>query len=78
MVLSLKLKIKKLKQLKIADLNLGKGEKETVNLCLEIENPFLLIDEKKGSSIAKAFKIQTLGTKESIQEIYKKFFEKED
>ncbi len=54
--------VKKLKQLKIADLNLGKGEKEAVNLCLEIENSFLLIDEKKGSSIAKAFKIHTLGT----------------
>ena len=54
--------VKKLKQFKIANLNLGKGEKEAVNLCFEIENPFLLIDEKKGSSIAQAFKIQTLGT----------------
>lgn len=54
--------VKKLKQFKITDLNLGKGEKEAVNLCLEIENPFLLIDEKKGSLIAKAFKIPTLGT----------------
>lgn len=54
--------VKKLKKPKIPDLNLGKGEKEAVNLCFEIENPFLLIDEKKGSLIAKAFKIQTLGT----------------
>ncbi len=54
--------VQKLKQFKITDLHLGKGEKEAVNLCLEIENPFLLIDEKKGSLIAKAFKIQTLGT----------------
>ena len=54
--------VKKLKQFKISYLSLGKGEKEAINLCFEIENPFLLIDEKKGSSIAKAFKIQTLGT----------------
>ncbi len=54
--------VKKLKNFKIADLNLGKGEKEVINLCFEIENPLLLIDEKKGSSIARVFKIQTLGT----------------
>ncbi len=54
--------VKKLKNFKIADLNLGKGEKEAINLCFEIENPLLLIDEKKGSSIARVFKIQTLGT----------------
>lgn len=54
--------VRKLKKFKIADLSFGKGEKEAINLCFEIENPLLLIDEKKGSSIAKAFKIQTLGT----------------
>jgi predicted nucleic acid-binding protein len=54
--------VRKLKQFRIADLYLGKGEKEAFNLCFEFENPLLLIDEKKGSSIAKAFKIQTLGT----------------
>lgn len=54
--------VKNLKNFKIADLNLGKGEKEAINLCFEIENPLLLIDEKKGSSIARVFKIQTLGT----------------
>jgi len=54
--------VKNLKNFKIADLNLGKGEKEAINLCFEIENPLLLIDEKKGSSIARIFKIQTLGT----------------
>ncbi len=54
--------VKKLKNFKITDLDLGKGEKEAINLCFEIENPLLLIDEKKGSSIARVFKIQTLGT----------------
>lgn len=54
--------VKKLKNFKIKDLNLDKGEKEAINLCFEVENPLLFIDEKKGSSIAKAFEIQTLGT----------------
>ncbi len=54
--------VKKLKSNKIPDLKLGKGEKEAINLCFEVESPFLLMDEKKGSSIARAFKILTLGT----------------
>jgi len=33
--------VKKLKNYKITDLNLGKGEKEAINLCFEIENPLL-------------------------------------
>lgn len=56
------IKVKKVKQFTIPDLNLGRGEKEAINLSLEMENALLLIDEKKGSSIAKTFKIKTLGT----------------
>jgi predicted nucleic acid-binding protein len=54
--------VEKLSRLKITNLNLGKGEKEAINLCFEKKNPFLLMDEKKGTSVAKAFKIRTLGT----------------
>ena len=42
--------------------NLGKGEIEALNLCFEVENPLLLMDEKKGRNIAKSFEIDVLGT----------------
>lgn len=54
--------IEKLKSSKLSDLNLGDGETEAINLCFELNNPFLLMDEKKGRYIAKSFKINTLGT----------------
>ncbi|MBD3231025.1 MAG: hypothetical protein GF329_22790 [Candidatus Lokiarchaeota archaeon] len=54
--------VKRLKNFKIGDLNLGDGENEAINLCLEINNSVLLIDEKKGRLIAKTFNIKTLGT----------------
>jgi len=56
------IKIKEVKSLKFPDLNLGKGETEAINLCLEINSPLLLIDEKKGRNVAKSFKIDVLGT----------------
>ena len=43
-------------------LNLGKGEIEALNLCFEVDNPLLLMDEKKGRNIAKSFEIIVLGT----------------
>ena len=54
--------VKKLKNTKLSNLNLGKGETEALNLCFEINNPLLLIDEKKGRFIARSYKINTLGT----------------
>ncbi len=56
------IKVKKLKQYKISDLNLGKGEREAINLRFEFDNASLLIDEKKGRFIAKTFDIPVLGT----------------
>ena len=54
--------IRKIKDFKIPDLNLGEGEIEAINLCFEIDNPLLLIDEKKGKKIAKTFNVKSLGT----------------
>ncbi|MHA1377839.1 MAG: DUF3368 domain-containing protein [Candidatus Helarchaeota archaeon] len=54
--------VKKIQNFKFPDLNLGKGELEAINLSFEINNPLLLIDEKKGIHIAKSFNIKTLGT----------------
>ncbi len=54
--------IKKIKNLKFAELNLGRGETEAINACLEVNEPLLLIDEKKGRNIAKSLKIPVLGT----------------
>lgn len=54
--------MKKLKESKLSDLNLGRGESQAINLCLELKNSLLMIDEKKGISIAKTFGIKTLGT----------------
>lgn len=54
--------IEEVKNFKLSNLKLGKGEIAVINLCFEINNPLLLIDEKKGRYIAKSFKINTLGT----------------
>ncbi|MHA1292832.1 MAG: DUF3368 domain-containing protein [Promethearchaeota archaeon] len=54
--------VKQLKNIRISDLNVGKGETEAINMCFEFKNPLLLMDEKKGRNIARTFKIQTLGT----------------
>ena len=56
------IKIKKIQNFRFPDLNLGKGELEAINLAFEINNPLILIDEKKGINIAKSFNIKTLGT----------------
>jgi hypothetical protein len=70
--------VKKLKEFKLPDLNLGKGEKQAINLCLELKNSLLLIDEKKGSSIAKTFGINTLGTLGILLLIKKKKIKSKD
>ena len=54
--------IKEITTLKFPELNLGKGETEALNLCIEYNNPLLLIDEKKARNIAKSLKIDVLGT----------------
>jgi len=54
--------IKEMSKLKFPKLNLGKGEIEALNLCFEVDNPLLLMDEKKGRNIAKSFEIDVLGT----------------
>jgi len=54
--------VKEIKCLKFPEFNLGKGENEAINMCFEINNPLLLIDEKKGRIIAKSLKIEILGT----------------
>lgn len=54
--------IKQLETLKYPDLPLGKGETEAINACLEIENVLLLIDEKKGRTMAKSLNIRVIGT----------------
>jgi len=54
--------IKDISTFKFPELNLGRSETEALNLCFEVENPLLLIDEKKGRSLAKSFKIEVLGT----------------
>jgi len=54
--------IKEVTTLKIPDINLGKGETEAINLCINSNNPLLLIDEKKGRNIAKTLNIEVLGT----------------
>jgi len=54
--------VKEVKRLKFPELNLGKGENEAINMCLEVNDPLLLIDEKKGRNIAKSLKIDILGT----------------
>ncbi|MHA1301333.1 MAG: DUF3368 domain-containing protein [Candidatus Helarchaeota archaeon] len=56
------IKVKKIQSFRFPDLNLGKGELEAINLAFEINNPLLLIDEKKGIKVANTFNIQTLGT----------------
>ena len=66
------IKIKEVKSLKFPDLNLGKGETETINLCFEISSPLLLIDDKKGRNVAKSFKIDVLGTLGIFALMYKK------
>jgi len=54
--------IKEITTLKFPELNLGRGETEALNLCIESNNPLLLIDEKKARNIAKSLKIDVLGT----------------
>jgi predicted nucleic acid-binding protein len=54
--------IKEVTTLKIPDINLGKGETEAINLCINSNNPLLLIDEKRGRNIAKTLNIEVLGT----------------
>lgn len=54
--------IKEITTLKFPELNLGRGETEALNLCIESDNPLLLIDEKKARNIAKSLKIDVLGT----------------
>ncbi|TFG12850.1 MAG: hypothetical protein EU535_05730 [Promethearchaeota archaeon] len=54
--------IKDVKALKYPELNLGKGETEALNLCLNLNNPLLLIDEKKSRNIALSLNIDILGT----------------
>lgn len=54
--------IKEISSPKFTKLNLGKGETEALNLCFEVDNPLLLMDESKGRNIAKAFEIEVLGT----------------
>jgi predicted nucleic acid-binding protein len=54
--------IKDLKALKFPELNLGKGETEALNICLNLNNPLLLIDEKKSRNIAISLNIDILGT----------------
>ena len=56
------LKIQNVKSFKLSKLNLGKGEVEAINLCFEIKDPLLLIDEKKGRNIAQSYKIDIIGT----------------
>lgn len=56
------IKIKNIKKLQITNLNLGKGEIEAINLCLDYQNSILLIDEKKASRTAQTLGIQVLGT----------------
>ena len=41
---------------------LGKGEASAIALALEIDNPLLLIDEKKGRKIAKENSISIIGS----------------
>ena len=66
------IKVQDVKSVKFPNLNLGKGEKEAINLCLEINSPLLLIDEKKGRNAAKSLKIKVLGTLGIIALTYKK------
>ena len=54
--------IKDIEVLKFPELNLGRGETEALNLCLNLNNPLLLIDEKKSRNIAKSLNIDILGT----------------
>lgn len=54
--------IKEITTLKFPELNLGRGETEALNLCIESNNPLLLTDEKKAKNIAKSLKIDVLGT----------------
>ncbi len=54
--------VKEITKLKYPELNLGRGETEALNLCIESNNPLLLIDEKKARNIAKSLKIDVLGT----------------
>jgi len=56
------LKIQNTKASKLVNLNLGRGETDAINLCFDIEAPLLLIDEKKGRSIAQSYNIDVLGT----------------
>ncbi|MBY9008148.1 MAG: hypothetical protein KGD63_15515 [Candidatus Lokiarchaeota archaeon] len=64
--------VRELESPKYPDLGLGKGENEAINLCIENENPLLLIDEKKGRNIAKSLKIKILGTVGVLNLIKKK------
>jgi len=66
------IKIKEIKSLKFPNLNLGKGETEAINLCLETNSPLLLIDDKRGRIVAKSFKIEILGTLGIFALMYKK------
>jgi len=54
--------IKEITTPKFPELNLGRSETEAINLCIELNNPLLLIDEKKARNIAKSLKIDVLGT----------------
>lgn len=54
--------IKNVEITNLPELNLGKGEIEALNLSVQMDNPLLLIDEKKGRNIAKSLKIDVLGT----------------
>jgi len=66
------IKIKEIKSLKFPKLNLGKGETEAINLCLETNSPLLLIDDKRGRNVAKSFKIEILGILGIFALMYKK------
>jgi len=56
------IKTKHIEKFQISNLNLGKGETEAINLCLDFQNSILLIDEKKASRTAQTLGIQVLGT----------------
>ena len=68
--------IKKIKNLKFAELNLGRGETEAINACLEVNEPLLLIDEKKDKKfITVSFKENGIGsTKDQINRIFYDFY----
>jgi len=54
--------LKELKTLTYPNLPLGKGETEAINAYLSVNNVLLLIDEKKGRTLAKSLNIKVMGT----------------